>query len=341
MSFLASTWPWNLPPGPSFLIAWVLLATVLVGLGLLLAWVVGDLLDGPVLRASSASTSAATPSQAHQLVVGRLPGAEDATLVAYLRGGVDAVGHVLFAGAAAAGWLTYDGTKFTVLPDVEPTDLDLAFFKATLGRSREVLRATIVDAMRQTARDLEPSLRRRAEESGVLRPSDRRVLLLAIGMGGGLVAAVVGVVRIVVRQELNPDAVFPGNLVIAMTLALALSGWLTWKFTARHRQARAMLAWLDDVTTSLRADVTRGADLDPGRVSLTAALGGLVALGAARESLGVLGLAPPTYAGASSGGSSSPSDYGSSWGLSASDSSSGSSGSSSCGGGGGCGAGCS
>ncbi len=351
MNALATTWPWSLPPGPAFLLAWIPLALLLVGCGVLVAIIVGNAWDGPIQRVST-STAAATTAAAGSslaavpstsggpLLVGRMPRPDDVWLVAWLRGGKDALRTTLFTAARTAGWLQLTGEQPSLLVDVVPGDPALTSLHHALGSRPLLDLKALLQGLDDTAADLERSVARRAEEAGLVRPLDRRLGLLLLGLGGALVAVVAGIVRIVIRAELNPDAVFPRNLVVAMMVTVGLAALLTWRTTGQHRQARAYLSWLDDVTVNLRKAVERGGVRRPADVVLVSALGGHGALGVTGAALG-LAVLVPQHAAASGGGSSSSCSSSSSSSCSSSSSSScgssgGSSCGSSCGGGGGC-----
>jgi hypothetical protein len=328
--YLSTSWPFDLPPGPEFLWLWIPLAGTLVGLSVIAAIVAGNWLDGPVLRASSLSTSTATPSRSSIFIVGRMPLPQDLLLLAWLRGGTIAVGETLFARAMIAGTLKAEGTRFSILPDVTPKHPGDALFARMLGSLGPVTLQTVRQAMRAAAWHLEPELRQRASEAGLVRPLERKALLAAIGIGGAAVAVVVAVVRIVIRQQLAPQAVFPANLVIAMGFTVLIALLLTAFFTRLHSQVRAYLRWLDDVTTSMKADVTRGSDHDDVNLQLITAMVGLRGLGTAGTALAVYALYPAPTA------SSAGYDYSSSSSSCGGGGSSCGGGGGSCGGGGGC-----
>ncbi|MDP2340722.1 MAG: hypothetical protein Q8O67_07185 [Deltaproteobacteria bacterium] len=343
MSFLSSTWPFDLPPGPEFLGIYIPLAIFLAGLGVVAAMVAARQIDGPVLRASSASTSTAAPAGSQPLMVGRMPLEKDLLLLAWLRAGPKAVGEALYARAMLTGALKYDAVNgFSILPDVVAADRGQSFFLRALGAGGPLTRVSVLQAMRRAAWDLDPELKKQGEDAGLVRPLERHLLINAIGIGGALVAVVVGCVRIAIRAELDPSAVFPRNLVIAMGLTVIGALVATSVLTFRHTQVNAMLRWLRDVTSSMRADVSRGTDRFEFNTFLTASLGGLSALGVAGTALAVHALAPPAAVTTSSGSdySSSSSSSSSSCGGSSSSCGGGSSscggGGSSCGGGGGC-----
>lgn len=344
MNALASTWPWSLPPGPAFLVSFIPLALLLVGLGVLLAIVVGNAWDGPIQRVSTSSASsaaggrsgAAVPSTGGgRLLVGRMPRADDIWLVAWLRAGRQGLRTTLYTAARTAGWLQLDSKAetLTVLVDVEPADPVQKQLHHVLAAKPVLDRKALITAIDDAAARLETAIARQAEEAGLVRPIDRRLGLLLVGLGGGLIAVVAGIVRIAVRGQLSPDAVFPRNLVMVLFALLLVSAIGTWVATGRHRQARAYLAWLDDVTLLLRMSVRQGSERRADDVVLVSALGGHTALGVTGAALGLSMLSMPAAAHASGSGSSGSSSCSSS---SSSCSSSGSSCGSSCGGGGGC-----
>ncbi len=242
------------------------LAALLGGLGVLAAMVVGYVLDGPVLRSSSASTSAMALAPSQPLIVGRMPGPDDVLLLALLRGGVRAVAETLLVGALSAGWLRHQGTSYSILHDVEARDRGQAVFQ----RHAADPLLSLGQAMHRSALELEPGLLLRAEGGGLWRPTDRRLLLRAIGTGGALTAVLLSLawMRVMTTEALAAFA-------LVAFVVVAVSHELTKALTARHRQAHAMLTWLDEVCGSLRDDVQNGRERDPHRVSLVAALDGL------------------------------------------------------------------
>jgi hypothetical protein len=91
-----------------------------------------------------------------------------------------------------------------------------------------------------------------------------------LSLAGIIVAGVLGVVRLYVESSIDEASIIQYVLGLEAALVVLLALWLT----ARHRQARAWLRWLDDSIDALRADVRAGRDLPVGDIVLVAAVDG-------------------------------------------------------------------
>jgi len=267
---LAHTWPWSAPM-EVFLATFIVLSVVISLGGVLVAIVVGNVLDGPVRTtalSSSASLSSAVIGVQATLRPGQLPHGDEVFVTALLAGLAHLEAALATAGAAA-GWLRVtDRGELEVLADVVPDEPLLARCKEILddpGAGR-----TPRHRLRTAALRLRPDLMARAEALGLLRAVDRRSGLILLSLAGVVVAAVLGVLRLFVSTSIEEANVIQYVLWLEAGLVVVLAIWLT----ARHRQARAWLSWLEDSIDALRADVRAGRDLPVGDVVLVAAVDG-------------------------------------------------------------------
>jgi hypothetical protein len=118
---------------------------------------------------------------------------------------------------------------------------------------------------------------------GLLRPADRRSMLILLGLAGVVVATGMGLLRGFADMAGAGD-LFAIYYVISAEAGLAavLAIWLT----NRHRQARAWLTWVDDAIEAIRADVRAGRPVPAADLTLVAAVDGM-ALGRTRDTLGL------------------------------------------------------
>lgn len=279
---LAHTWPWSASSG-DFLVAFIALSLILSLVGVLVAIVVGNALDGPVQTtalSSASSLSSAVVGVGPTLRPGQLPHGDERFVTALLAG-LPRLEAALAAAGAAAGWLRVgENGEVEVLADVVPEEPLLVRCKEILddpGAGR-----TPRHRLRTAALRLRPDLMARAEALGLLRPVDRRSGLILLSLAGVAVAAVLGGLRLVAASSADEVGIIQYVLGIEAGLVIVLAVSLT----ARHRQARAWLAWLDDSIDALRADVRAGRDLPVGDVVLVAAVDGF-ALGATGRRLGL------------------------------------------------------
>jgi hypothetical protein len=280
---ITTTWPWSEPSG-SFFVIFLVISAVFTLLGLLVAVLVGDQLDGPVqttAMAVSHATSAGIGARGETLVVGRLPRG-DQVFVAALLGGLTRLEAALATAALSSGWLRRHGRwQVVVLPDVTPEEPILQQLKAILDDP--AAGATPRHRLRTAALRLRPQLEESARRLGLMRPAERRSLLILLGLAGVVVATGFGLLRAFA------EASVPGDLLMVYYVVMieaALGVVLAIRLTHRHRQARAWLAWVDDAIDSLRADVRAGRPVAPADVTLVAAVDGM-ALGQTRASLGL------------------------------------------------------
>jgi hypothetical protein len=267
---LAHTWPWSAQQ-EDFLVAFLALSLILTLAGVLVAIVVGNALDGPVQTtalSSATSVSSAVVGVGATLRPGQLPHGDEVFVTALLAG----LAHLeaaLAAAGTAAGWLRVTpGGALEVLADVVPEEPLLARCKEILddpGAGR-----TPRHRLRTAALRLRPTLMARAEALGLLRPADRRSGLIVLSLAGVAVAAVLGGLRLAIDASLEEANIMWYVLGLEGALALVLGIVLT----ARHRQARAWLAWLDDSIDALRADVRAGRTRSVGDIVLVAAVDG-------------------------------------------------------------------
>ena len=108
--------PFNLPPGLSFLAVYVLLATgCFIALGTARGAIASALSDGPTRPAvpppgslGPSYRAANAPNRPEALGIGWLPDGAQVWTVAWLRGGTAAVAEALVAGMISEGWFTPD-----------------------------------------------------------------------------------------------------------------------------------------------------------------------------------------------------------------------------------------
>ncbi len=260
MHFFDTTWPWSVPPGNTFLLLFIVGGAIAAGVGLIVQFIVGHMLDGPVLRSLSsreAASSAGVTAPSQPFMIGRLPSQDDLPFLAYLRGGQSALEEFMYASARQAGIISLNGDEFSIGSSLLARDPPTKDFIARMSGGTVKL-VTVTNSLRIVGHDYAARYQARAEQIGLSRTVDRRVVLTLIGIGGALVADFAAVVRIVVRASLYDGAVFPRNLVMAMGILTVATGYFAWRSSHRHRQVRAYLRWLDDVTESLKGRVQTG-----------------------------------------------------------------------------------
>jgi len=284
---LSTTWPWS-APGTEFVVAWLILSSIFVGLGVLVAMIMGDVLDGPVRGAhgavsamDQALTSVGVATAHDTLLVGRFPRGDEVFVVAFLqsRRHLEAA---LWAAAVTDGWLRpgSDG-GMSILDDVEPNDPILEQVKAVL--QDPAAGATMQRRLRAAALRLAPSLQTRAERMGLARGGERRSVLILLALVGAGVGLGVGLLRSVGIETLY-------WLYYGVALHVVVTLLLVMPLTARHRQAKAYLRWLDETLGAMRADVQAGAPACDSDVVLVAAVDGFSGLGSQGPRLGVRSL---------------------------------------------------
>jgi hypothetical protein len=279
---LAHTWPLSAST-EVFLVTFIVLSVILALTGVLVAIIVGNVLDGPVqttsLSSASPLSSAVVGSQS-TLRPGQLPHGDEVFVTALLAGLVH-LEAALCAAGAAAGWLRVspDG-QIKILADVVPDQPLLARCKEILddpGAGR-----TPRHRLRTAALRLRPELMARAEALSMLRPVERRSGLILLSLGGVAVAGIVGGLRLFATEPFEEFRAIQCILSLEAGLVVVLAIWLT----ARHRQAWAWLTWLEDSIAALRADVRAGRDLRVDDIILVAAVDGFN-LGATARRLGL------------------------------------------------------
>lgn len=280
---LSTTWPWS-APGSEFAVVWLVLSGIFVGLGVLVAMIMGDILDGPVRGShgavsamNGALTSVGVASAHDTLLVGRYPRGDEVFVVAFLQGRRH-LEAALWAAAAADGWLRpgKDG-GVSILDDVDPRDPILEHLKAVL--QDPAAGATMQRRLRAAALRLAPSLQTRAERMGLARGGERRSVLILLALVGSLVSLGLGMVRSVAVESLY-------LLSYGLALHVVVTLVLVMPLTTRHRQAKAYLRWLDGALDATRADVQAGTPASDDDVVLVAAIDGTAGLGAMGQRLG-------------------------------------------------------
>ncbi len=285
---LSVTWPFSIHGGVEFAVVFLVISGISLGLGVLMAILIGDLWDGAVRHADESNmvsggfTSVGVGTAADSFLVGRLPRGEELLVIAYLKG-LRHLEAVLFAMGSTAGWLRpglarHDAGANIVLADVVVDDPLLARAKDAI--ENQANGATWQIRVRQAASRLRPALQRRAETMGVARAGERRTALVALALLGGALSVMIAFVRVATAKSGGEFLAFyyiiPIELIVTVLLAIA--------FTHQHRQARSYLRWLDGVVDALRDDVKadRATDRD---VVLIAALDGMDGLGATGDRL--------------------------------------------------------
>lgn len=279
---LAHTWPMSAST-EVFLVTFIMLSFILALAGVLVAIIVGNVLDGPIqttaLSSASPLSSAVVGSQA-TLRPGQLPHGDEVFVTALLAGLVH-LEAALCAAGAAAGWLRVsDDGQVNILADVEPDHPLLARCKQVLDDP--AAGRTPRHRLRTAALRLRPDLMARAEALGMLRPVERRSGLILLSLAGVVVAGIVGGLRLFATAPFEEFQAIQYILSLEAGLVLVLAIWLT----ARHRQAGAWLTWLEDSIAALRADVRAGRDLRVDDIILVAAVDAF-SLGATGRRLGL------------------------------------------------------
>jgi len=285
---LAHTWPFS-ASWLDFAIAYAILSGALIGIGVLIAFFVGDALDGPVRTSESSlvasslgvsSVGVGVGVGSTSLIVGRLPSGDDVLLVAALRGRTQ-LEAALWAAAAAEGWLRPKAPLVeALLHDVEArTPLTIELKRALADPAAGV---TLVQRLQVATTRLMPVLKAQAEKTGLARTAERRAALTCVAFAGAGAAVVIGFIRAAVTEG-GGDA---GNLIYSgLTAQIAAPALLSIVLLQQHRQARAYLRWLDGAVDAVREDVQAGKGRAADAV-LIAALDGFAGLGAWRSRLG-------------------------------------------------------
>jgi uncharacterized protein (TIGR04222 family) len=263
MRWIFDVFPFDMPPGPSFLAVYAALVVVaLVAVRLARRAVERAGAAGIDRPAGAGPYRRAVPSQ--PLRVGRIPSHEEETLaVAYLRGGQDAVTLTLRAQEHAAGD-SHDASE-------------------TWAR----------------ARDLVPTLVARLRRDGLLRTRLGAVVGALITWAAFALVIGVGAVRVVRAMDFNR----PWFFLACLMLITPFVWWKGARTGAVTRAGKRYLAWLGDATQSARAAVAGGFDRHPDHVALAVAVAGTTALaGAAWAGSASFALADPGYRPPSTGG---------------------------------------
>src|SRR5690606_10696968 len=153
-----------------------------------------------------------------RLTIGRIPHDDDVWLIAYLRGGINAVAEVIVSRALVEGFLVVDGQAFR-RGDAEiadDTDLLVADFVRALPTdtpSPERVR----EMARDTARRHEYSLSSQLERMCFKRSPTLVLGLSLLTLAGGLVATSIGAIRIAVREAVTGGEA-PPPVVLLVTM---------------------------------------------------------------------------------------------------------------------------
>lgn len=283
---LSLTWPFSANDSDFFVVLHVL-GVLFAAMGVLIASMVGNQLDGPVrttdntasMPSSTLPTAVALSSSS--LVVGRLPVGEERWLLAWVAGGRRRLETTLFVAGVRAGWIRTEGAQIVVVPDVEPADPVLARFKLALHRTVMTSREPVHAAGAEIA----PMVHSMAIEREVARTGTRHSALIMLSMGGALVLLVLQLLHIAMGPSVrNIAMLFFATTVIAPWVASAgLASLATIMLVTRHRQAQAYVRWLDSVVGAVKDDVVTGVATRDDDIVMTAALVGARGLGLTNE----------------------------------------------------------
>ena len=293
---LAFVWPFS-AGADEFIVATLVVALLLGGVGVLLAVFVGQHLDGPVRSTLSGPSSAASASlsalsstaalaRQDRLTVGRLPVGEELWLLAWVRGGRRRLETALFVAGACAGWIRTEGTQLVVVPD----DLLLAQFKLALHRTV----MTSKHPVHAAGGELEAVMRERAIAAAVARPATRDSMLASFslfGLAGLAVAEALYFVGGDTSRWPMSKVVIAVSFVFLGVAALTMMGAA---FALRqHRQALAYASWITRNVDAVRKDVLLGLTQRDEDIVLIAALDGETAMGDTGDRFGIAHVRSP------------------------------------------------
>ena len=283
---LSLTWPFSASDGDFFVVLHVL-GVLFAAMGVLIASMVGNQLDGPVrttdntasMPSSTLPTAVALSSSS--LVVGRLPVGDELWLLAQVAGGRRRLETALFVAGVRAGWIRTEGAKIVVVPDVEPADPVLARFKLALHRTVMTSREPVHAA----GADVAEAVKSMAIDREVARTGARQSTLISLSMVGAVVLLVLQLLYIAMGPSVaNISMIVFSTTVIAPWVASAgLASFATIVFVRRHRQAQAYLRWLKSVVGALKEDVVAGVATRDDDIVMIAALVGARGLGRTDE----------------------------------------------------------
>jgi uncharacterized protein (TIGR04222 family) len=270
MTSLHHMFPFDMPPGPGFMVVYLVIAGGVFAATLLLRNAIGRGLDA----AAAAATMRATPihtggyrapaaEQTPVLGMGRLPRGIERWAVAYLRGGFGTTADALAAGVVARNLVVVGADKtIAVSPAVAVDDALLAELHTELLAGADASGNVTVAQLRAAARSV--AVRHSYEfttildNSGLNRPAGTRTTMRLVALAGTVLVLAIGVLRLVVRADLYGGAApFPAYLSIELVV-FGIVGLLMMRIPTRSSAADAYLSWLDDATTSLRNDVSSG-----------------------------------------------------------------------------------
>ncbi len=285
---LSLSWPFSAYDN-DFAVFMYVFAGCFAGIGVLMAVVVGNRLDGPIrtlhnTASSSSLTSwssvAITPLRT-SLVVGRLPQGPELWMVAWLKGGRRRLEDSLYVAAAQQGWVK----GLEAIADVEPADPLLADFKLALQRTAHTER----DPVHATGAELARRMEQQAVEAGLARSITQRSMLTLLAMSASSVVLVMQVLRTQMDGGGAVVSLFFMSFIMISPWAVSLlaAGVGVALFAHQHRQAQAYLRWLDSVLVAARDDVVAGVAERDADVILVAAFDGPRGLGATGKRLGV------------------------------------------------------
>jgi uncharacterized protein (TIGR04222 family) len=286
MDRIFDAWPFNIDSGPDFLFFFALLwaasmlVAVLAGEAYAMRREAGE---APGIDDSPSPVGAAPPpyrarpadSARRRLAIGSPPRAGDAWAIAYLRAGHEGLVEALALAAVAAGLVRKEGEK-KGQPVEAPADPLLNELHAKLDGVTHDFAAVHAKAFR-AATKYEPALKELLGRAGLARDAAVRLALGGAVACAGLVALTVGFVRCWRAEILGRPYTF---LALEMLTAAALTAIYASRRARRGRSRRAdrYLAWLDDITTSLRRDVLAGRPVSAEESANAVAIGGAVSL---------------------------------------------------------------
>ena len=215
MSALHHVFPFDMPPGPGFMVVYLVIAALLFAATLLLRNAIGRGLDAAAAAATMRATSSHTggyrapaAEQTAVLGIGRLPRGIERWAVAYLRGGFATTADALAAGAVARNLVVVGGDKtIAVSPAVAVDDALLAELHAELLAGADASGNVTVAQLRAAATSV--AMRHSYEfstildNSGLNRPAATRTTMRMVALCGTALVLAVGVLRLVVRADLR------------------------------------------------------------------------------------------------------------------------------------------
>lgn len=295
---LLDFFPFDMRPGPEFLLVYLGLAAAVLFLGLRArtrlapSWIDRPADDetpepdstpllwaadgGPYRDTAAAHVTTAEPAS-QPLRRGVIPVGEQLYAVAELRAGRPAVANLIIAKAVGERWLapTKKG-RFRFDGDGKPaTSLTRLLFDALRKEGLQMNAEVVKTAADDIAGDAGSDLRSELTAAGLVRSRQRQNQWILLGLVPTALVLAIGFGRIAWLAEINRPYT---NLVLTMLLV----GFVGLRFALHEREKStsrsAYLEWLDDATISLRGDVSSGRRLDGSDVALALTAGGAAVL---------------------------------------------------------------